>query len=226
MLKRFTILLGCLALFACDALADKTQASKFEAGKHYEVVATTATAQPEVREFFSFFCGHCYKFEPIAQKLDKALPAGISLQKNHVDFLPATSPEVQNAIARGYLVGKAEGKGNEIASLIFHHIHETHGQFTSVEDIRSLMLINNFDAKAFDNTFNSMPVLSAAQQMKDQQTLWSSTASPADPKTPVLAGVPMLLVNGKYQIKFGALDQKNFDQELAELVTYLLQKKD
>lgn len=226
MLKRFTILLGCFALFACDAFADKPQPSKFEAGKHYEVVAKTATAKPEVREFFSFFCGHCYKFEPFAQTLENALPAGIALQKNHVDFLQAASPEVQNAIARGYLVGKAEGKGNEIAALIFHHIHETRGQFTSVEDIRSLMLINNFDAKAFDSHFNSMPILSAAEQMKEQQTLWSSTASPTDANMPVLAGVPMLLVNGKYKVQLAALDPKNFDKELAELVNYLLQKKD
>jgi thiol:disulfide interchange protein DsbA len=226
MLKRFTILLGCFALFACDAFADKTPTSKFVAGTHYEVVAATATKQPEVREFFSFFCGHCYHFEPAVQKLSKALPAGVELQKNHVDFIQAASPEVQNAMARGYLVGQAAGKGDEIASLIFHYIHETRGKFTSTEDIRSLLLINNFDAQAFDSKFNSLPVLSAAQQMKDQQTLWSSTPSPADAKMPVLAGVPMLLVNGKYQVKLAALDKEKFDQELAELVTYLLQKKD
>lgn len=226
MLKRFTILLGSLALFACDAFADKTNTSKFVAGTHYEVVSETATAKPEVREFFSFYCGHCYRFEPIVQQLEKSLPAGVELQKNHVDFIQAATPEVQNAMARGYLVGKASGKGNEIASLIFHHIHETRGQFTAPEDIRSLMLINNFDAQAFDSKFNSLPVLSAAQQMKDQQTLWSSKASPADPKMPVLAGVPMLLVNGKYQVKLAALDAKNIDKELAELVTYLLQKQD
>ncbi len=226
MLKRFTILIGCLALFACDAFADKTADSKFKAGVHYEVVAQTASAKPEVREFFSFFCGHCYHFEPKVQTLEKSLPAGIELQKNHVDFLPAATPEVQNAIARGYLVGKAAGKGNEIASLIFHHIHETRGHFTAAEDIRSLMLINNFDSKTFDSNFNSMPILSAAQQMKEQQTLWSSTASPSDANMPVLAGVPMLLINGKYKVQLAALDQKNFDKELAELVNYLLQKKD
>jgi thiol:disulfide interchange protein DsbA len=226
MLKRFTILLGCFALFACDAFADKAPASKFVAGTHYEVVAETATTKPEVREFFSFFCGHCYRFEPLVQKLAKSLPAGIELEKNHVDFVQAASPDVQNAMIRGYLVGKAAGKGDEIASLIFHYIHETRGSFTSTDDIRSLMLINNFDAQLFDSKFNSIPVLSAAEQMKAQQTHWSSTPLPSDAKTPVLAGVPMLLVNGKYQVKLAALDAKNLDKELAELVTYLLNKKD
>ncbi len=88
------------------------------------------------------------------------------------------------------------------------------------------MLINNFDAQLFDSKFNSIPVLSAAEQMKAQQTHWSSTPLPSDAKTPVLAGVPMLLVNGKYQVKLAALDAKNVDKELAELVTYLLNKKD
>lgn len=226
MLKRLTILLGCLALFACDANADKTPASKFVAGTHYEVVADTATATPEVREFFSFFCGHCYRFEPIAQKLAKNLPAGIELHKNHVDFIQAATPEVQNAMARGYLVAKAAGKGDEVASMIFHYIHETKGKFTATEDIRSLLLINNFDATAFDSKFNSMPVLSAAQEMKTQQALWSSKPLPSKPEEPVLAGVPMLLVNGKYKIMLGSLDPENLDSELAALTTYLLQKKD
>ncbi len=226
MFKRFSILLSCLALFACDAAADKTAETKFVAGTHYEVVAEKATKQPEVREFFSFFCGHCYHFEPIAVKLSKNLPAGVELQKNHVDFLQAASPDVQNAIARGYLVGKSIGKGDETAAMIFHYIHKNQGKFTAVEDIRSLLLVNDFDPAVFDSKFNSLPILSAAQQMKDQQNLWSSTASPSNPQMPVLAGVPMLLVNGKYQVKLGSLDPKNIDAELAELVNYLLKKQD
>lgn len=205
--------LAALSLFACDV-----NASKFVAGEHYEVVAEKSTAKPEIKEFFSFYCGHCFAFEPVANKLNKNLPQGIELEKVHVDFLPAASPEMQNALSRAYVVGKNAGQGEQVAALIFNYLHQQRATFTSEADIRSLLLVNDFDAATFDNAFGSMPVLSAAAKMKEHQTVWSENK--------VLTGVPMVLVNGKYKLKFDKLNPDNFDAELAELVSYLLAKKD
>lgn len=205
-----------LGLVACDVNADKAPA--FVEGDHYEVVAETATATPEVKEFFSFYCGHCLNFEPLANKLAKQLPKGVELEKVHVDFVSATPPDVQNAMARAYLVGKEAGQGEQIAALIFSYIHRQQANFSSESDIRSLLLVNDFDAAVFDSKFNSMPVLTAAQKMKEAQTFWSEKK--------VLTGVPMLLVNGKYKVKFDKLNPDNFEAEASQLLAFLLQKKD
>jgi thiol:disulfide interchange protein DsbA len=211
--RTFVSLVAAVSLYACDA-----NANKFVAGQHYEVVAETASAKPEVKEFFSFYCGHCFAFEPFANNLSKKLPQGIELEKVHVDFLQAASPEMQNALSRAYLVGKSAGKGEQVAQLIFNYIHRQQAGFSTEADIRSLLLVNDFDAATFDNNFNSMPVLSAAAKMKEHQTRWSENK--------VLTGVPMVLVNAKYKLKFDKLDPENFDAELQELVNYLLAKKD
>lgn len=193
------------------------QATTFTEGKHYEVVAETATATPVVTEFFSFYCGHCFNFESLANKLAHSLPKGVKFEKNHVDFLQASPPEVQNSMARAYLVGRNAGKGEEVAGMIFDYIHKQRANFGSDSDIRSLLLVNNFDAATFDNGFNSMPVLAEASKMKEQQIYWSEKK--------VLTGVPMLLVNGKYKVKFDGLDKDNAEQELIELLAYLAAKK-
>jgi len=211
--RTLVTLFAAVSLYACDA-----NANKFVEGQHYEVVAATASAKPEVKEFFSFYCGHCFAFEPFANNLSKNLPQGVELEKVHVDFLQAASPEMQNALSRAYLVGKSAGKGEQVADLIFNYLHRQRATFTSDADIRNLLLVNDFDAATFDNNFNSMPVLSGAAKMKEQQTYWSENK--------VLAGVPMVLVNAKYKLKFDKLDPKNFDAELQELVSYLLAKKD
>jgi thiol:disulfide interchange protein DsbA len=62
-----------------------------------------------------------------------------------------------------------------------------------------------------------MPVLAEANKMKEQQTYWSEKK--------VLTGVPMLLVNGKYKVKFDGLDQNNVEQDLIALLAYLSAKK-
>jgi len=206
-------LLAALSLFACDANADK-----FVAGEHYEVVAEKSTAKPEIKEFFSFYCGHCFAFEPIATQLSKNLPAGVELEKVHVDFLGGVPQEMQSALSRAYVVGKNAGQAEQVSAVIFNYIHRQRATFASDADIRSVLLVNDFDAATFDNTYNSMPVLSAAAKMKEQQTYWSENR--------VLTGVPMLLVNGKYKLKLDKLDRDNLDEDLKQLVAYLLAKKD
>lgn len=211
------VLKAILLCAGLTASAFSAIAATFTEGKHYEVVAETATATPVVTEFFSFYCSHCFAFEPLANKLAANLPKGVKFEKNHVDFIQASPPAVQNSMARAYLVAANAGKGAEVAGMIFHYIHRQQANFGSDGDIRALLLVNNFDAATFDKGFNSMPVLAAANKMKEQQTYWT------DKK--VLTGVPMLLVNGKFKVKFDGLDEKNAEQELGELLAYLAAKK-
>lgn len=213
MFRRVFVAASMLMLTAFAAQADK-----FVAGTHYEVVAEKATAKAEVKEFFSFYCGHCFHFEPYANKLASQLPQGIELEKVHVDFVQAAAPEVQNALARAYLVGKSAGQGEKVAAMIFDYIHQKRATFSNENDIRKLLLANDFDAKVFDAKINSMPTVAGANAMKAAQNKWSENR--------VLSGVPMLLINGKYKPKFEALKSENFEQELNELVNYLLAKKD
>ena len=190
--------------------------SKFVEGKHYEVIAEQPSAKPVVKEYFSFFCGGCYGFEPVAQSLAKKLPDDTEFKKVHVDFIRAASPEIQNMLARAYLVGKNMGKGDQIASAIFNQIHRSRVPFTSEDDVRSLMLINDIEAEEYEKAMRSFSVRGAASQMKKEQTELSESR--------VLSSVPMLVVNDKYKILNESLNQRNLENELQELISYLLQK--
>ncbi|MGP9802754.1 thiol:disulfide interchange protein DsbA/DsbL [Rheinheimera sp. NSM] len=190
--------------------------SKFQQGKHYDVIAEQATPKAEVKEYFSFYCGGCNAFEPIAQSLAKKLPADAEFKKVHVDFIRAASPELQNTLARAYLVAKSQGKGDQVASAIFNQIHRNRAPFANENDIRSLVLIHDIDGETYDKAMKSFSVRGAANQMKKEQDELSEKR--------ILTGVPMLVVNGKYKINNAALDKRNMEAELQELVNYLLQK--
>ena len=44
------------------------QARDYKEGLDYEIRATNKTVEPEIREFFSFFCSHCFAMEkPFSQ---------------------------------------------------------------------------------------------------------------------------------------------------------------
>ena len=68
-------------LFALSALffAFGVQAQDLTEGKQYQTIGLGHSVQPEVTEFFSFYCPHCYSFEmqyKIPQKIKEALPEG------------------------------------------------------------------------------------------------------------------------------------------------------
>ena len=134
----------------------------------------------------------------------------------HVDFLQHASPEVQVTLAKAYLVGKNLGKGDQVANAIFNQIHRARAPFSSENDIRNLVMIHDIDGETFDKAMKSFSVRGAANQMKKEQDALSERR--------VLTGVPMLVVNGKYRINNAALDQRNIEAEMQQLITYLLEK--
>lgn len=205
-----------VAVLAAVMLPLSAMANNFQQGKHYEVIASEKSASPEVKKFFSFYCGGCYAFEPLAQSLARNLPEGTEFKPVHVDFIRAAAPEIQNALARAYISAKNLGKGDQMANAIFNQIHRNRVPFRTEADVRSLALINDIDAEAFDRAMRSFAVRGAVGQMaKEQEELSNSR---------VLTGVPMLVVNGKYKIINESLGKGNQQKELQALVEYLLSK--
>ncbi|HEY9116454.1 MAG TPA: thioredoxin domain-containing protein, partial [Roseivirga sp.] len=68
--------------------------SRFVEGQHYDVVSEKKSDQPNVTEFFSLFCGHCFQFEPFMDSLKNTLPKGVPFKKSHVDYIPRDNKPV------------------------------------------------------------------------------------------------------------------------------------
>ena len=114
------------------------------------------------------------------------------------------------------MVAKNLGKGDQVSTAIFNQIHRSRVPFRSEDDIRNLVLINDIDGETYDKAMRSFGVRGAVNQMmKEQQELSERR---------VLTGVPMLVVNGKYKILNESLNQRNMQQEMQQLVEYLLSK--
>ncbi|MBU1618475.1 MAG: thiol:disulfide interchange protein DsbA/DsbL [Gammaproteobacteria bacterium] len=189
-------------------------AAQFEEGKHYEVISEQATAKPEVKEYFSYYCPACFGFEPKVQALAKQLPAGAELKKVHVDFLQQAKPEIQATLAKAYLVGKNLGKGDEISGAFFKHIHVDRKTFASDDDIKAVVVAKGVDAETYDKAIKSFTVAGAAKQMKKEQDTLSARR--------VLTSVPTFIVNGKYKVLTQGLSRENQDEEFKQLINFLL----
>ncbi|WP_281560841.1 thiol:disulfide interchange protein DsbA/DsbL [Thalassomonas sp. RHCl1] len=191
--------------------------AEFEEGKQYTKVSEKASTKPEVREYFSFYCPHCLKFEPFFAKVKKQLPEGVPFERNHVDFLRAASPKIQAMLSKAVVTAQQMGLEEKVVAAIFNYIQVQRAVITSEKDLRNIFVLQGADGEKFDKIFKSFSVNSKAKQMKKNQDYFSQKGA--------LTGVPTIIINGKYRINNQELDRDNFEEDYHKLTKYLLALK-
>ncbi len=183
-------------------------ADLWEEGKHYTVISDKATAKPEVKEFFSFWCPACYRFEPIVKNIKASIGEDVKFTKVHVNFMGMAGPEVQEAATKAKLIARVMKKETELNGAIFNYIHQQRSTVTGLNDLRSIFIINGVDPVEFDKHAKSFAVKSLHNKNNKEITKFREH----------LNGVPNFIVNGKYQAKF-ATDMSADD--IANLIVWL-----
>ncbi|MDC9590355.1 thiol:disulfide interchange protein DsbA [Xenorhabdus sp. XENO-10] len=207
MKKFWLVLVGAFMVFNASA-------SGFSEGKQYTELKNPVANQPQVLEFFSFYCPHCYQFESIYHvraTIKKNLPAGVTNERYHVDFLGPLGKELTDAWAVA-IVMKVEDK---VTPILFEGIQKNQ-TIKSKEDIRNAFIKAGVSGEEYDAALNSFIVKSVAN--KERQAA----------KELSLRGVPAVFVKGKYLINNNGIEPRStqdYAQEFSEVVNYLVNKK-
>ncbi|MCL1095933.1 thiol:disulfide interchange protein DsbA/DsbL [Shewanella kaireitica] len=184
-------------------------AADYKEGVHYTVVNQgPATAKPEITEYFSFYCPHCYNFaKSEVPKIKASLPEGVTFKQNHVDFI---NGNMGVEMSRAFAVAHQLKVDEKMETAIFSAIHDKKQHFTNRDDVKAIFVANGVDGKAFDAAANSFMVNAQMSQMKRAT------------QNAKISGVPALVVNGKYRVETGAI--KSYD-ELLDIAYYLTTMK-
>jgi protein dithiol oxidoreductase (disulfide-forming) len=180
-------------------------ATEYKEGVHYTVINDgPATNKPEITEFFSFYCPHCYSFsKAVVPKILAEMPDGVQFNQAHVDFI---GQEMGVEMSRAFAVAHQLNIDEKIDDALFEAIHDKRQRFTNRDDIRALFVANGIESKEFDAVADSFMVKAKMAKMK------------RDTQNAKLTGVPALVVNGKYRVETGAI--KSYD-ELINIAFYL-----
>lgn len=195
-------------------MAFSASAAQFSDGAQYVTLDKPVTGEPQVLEFFSFYCPHCYQFEQVyhvSENVKKALPAGTKMTKYHVEFLGPLGKQLTQAWA----VAMALGVEDKVSPLMFEAVQKTQTVQTP-DDIRNVFVKAGVTAADYDAAWDSFVVKSlVVQQEKAAEDLQ-------------LRGVPAVFVNGKYMVKNDGLDTSSMDayvKQFADVVKFLSQQK-
>ncbi|QCP03200.1 MULTISPECIES: thiol:disulfide interchange protein DsbA/DsbL [Salinivibrio] len=180
---------------------------RFKAGEDYQVLDTPATETPTVTEFFSFYCPHCYQFEPLVQQLKQQVPDNAKVVKNHVSFMGG---DMGSVVTRAYATAVVLNAQDTIIPVMFDRIHAAQNPPKSLAEVRQMFVDNGIDGQEFDGAYNSFAANSMAKRF-DQSFEKAG-----------LRGVPAVVVNGKYHVTPKTVETP---EEYFQLINFLLTQK-
>ncbi|EKO3913441.1 thiol:disulfide interchange protein DsbA/DsbL [Vibrio metschnikovii] len=192
------------ALVATLILSLSAHAAQFKEGVHYKVLDLPKASQPSVSEYFSFYCPHCYSFEPIIKQLKEQLSAEVRLQKNHVSFMGGN---MGKSMSKAYATMLALNVEEQMLPVMFNRIHNQRKAPKNDQELRQIFTDEGIDGAKFDAAFNGFAVDSMVRRF-DKQFQDSG-----------LTGVPAVVVNNRYLVQAQGI--KTVD-EYFELVNFLL----
>ena len=201
-MKQFLFSSVATAIFAFSGTA---MAANFVAGKDYTVVANPGTVQVpgkiEVREFFWYGCGHCFKLEPHMQTWLKKLPKDVRFVRT-----PAAMNPVWEQAARAYYVSEALGVRKKTHLTLFHAIHDQNQPILEQPALAKFYTQFGIPEAKFNSTYKSFAITSKIAQAQDLAKRYQ------------LSGVPAVTVNGKYIVQ-------GEDAKVTQVVDYLIEKE-
>lgn len=188
-------------------------ASQFEEGVHYEVLQTPINNNIEVREFFSFYCPHCFTQESIMKEIAMSLPANVPFTKNHVAGMPGRDADIESYLTKAMLVAQKLNQKEEVVGAIFNYIHTNKATFGEVKDIQNLLAVNGISEQQFEKGIKNFSIIATEKKMQKMT---------ASMRRQGISAVPTLVVNGKYRPLTQSISSM---EQYKALIRFLVDKK-
>ncbi|WP_137165820.1 thiol:disulfide interchange protein DsbA/DsbL [Salinimonas lutimaris] len=205
-MKKFALIIFMALLVPLQACA--AEQAKWEEGKHYKVLDEPASDKPVITEFFSYWCPHCFQFEPLVKEIKQKISKDTKFNKVHVNFMGFTSSDIQDDATRAMMIARALKQEDTLNAAIFDYIHKQRASVTGLKDLRSIFAVNGVDKAEFDKLASSFGVNNMLKQ--NNKTL--------DEYRDYVRGVPNFIVNGRYQAQFTS-DMSR--EDIVDLIVWL-----
>ncbi|HJI58562.1 MAG TPA: DsbA family protein [Succinivibrionaceae bacterium] len=180
------------------------QARDYKEGLDYEIRATNKTVEPEIREFFSFFCSHCFAMEKPFSQMAEFFKGKAKFIVNPVGLIGG---DVGVESQKAYAVAINLEIEDELKEELFNRIHvkqdipEDHDYFAELFESLGV------PSEKYEQIYNSF-VTQAKVAEYDRHT-----------KEMKIEAVPEIVVNGKYLVKTDNLESI---EDYESIVSYLL----
>ena len=198
----FVLVVGLLALMACQAQTDGPDPTKYRAVN--QPIPVTTGDKVEVAELFWFKCGHCYALEPALKRWSETMPENAELVK-----IPAVLNSRWAFEAQAYYTMQALDVPQKAYDNYFMSIHVQRKYINSVDDLSEFLAEFGKTPEQVKSAFASFAV--------DTNMRYAKRAGISSGAT----GVPAIIVDGKY---ITSVTDAGSVSEMFEVVNQLIKK--
>lgn len=204
----YIILISVLCMFLCNSCI-----STITEGRQYIRLSKPIQNAPELLEFFSFYCSHCYQFEQIyniSNSIKERLPKDVIFCKYHINYLGDLGKQLTHAWAVAIVLGITE----KIEPILFMAVQEKQSIHT-LQDIKTIFIQLGITADKYDETWNSILVKSLIANQEQAAVSFRLTS------------IPAIFVKGKYMVKNDGLDTSSVNayiDQFSEILNLLIEK--
>jgi len=183
-----------------------TMALDFIEGRDYKVIEKPEKTPAldnkiEVREFFWYGCTYCYKLEPHLQTWLKKIPKDVYFLRT-----PAAMSSIWEEGARAYYVSEALGVRKRTHLPLFEMNFSGRSPVLQKETFANFFTHYGVPEAKFNEMFDSFAITAKIAESNQLARKYK------------LAGVPAVVVNGKYIVQGG-------DEKVIEVIEYLIDKE-
>jgi thiol:disulfide interchange protein DsbA len=193
-----------VSLAACAQDAPAT----YVEGQHYitlsSPVRTADKNKVEVTELFWYGCGHCFKFEPLAQQWESKAPEYVSFVQS-----PAMWNGLMELHARAFYAAKALNVFDKVHQPLFNKMNLERDMLKSPEAIFPIFAAAGVNREDFDKAFNSFSVSSQVKQANARARGYKIT------------GTPSMVVDGRYRV---STREAGGHVQMLKIVDFLVEK--
>ena len=184
-------------------------AESYQEGKHYfkldDPVPTQARDKIEIAEAFWYGCRHCFTLEPTIEAWKKTLPEYASFRK-----VPAQFSKVWKNHGQFYFTLDSLDVPETIHDDVFNAIHKQKLQLSNRDQMVDFVRKYGVTSVEFDRAFKSFGV---RNQMRQADKVVKGAK---------IAGVPALIVNGKYRISARSAGS---NADMLKVAEYLMEQE-
>ncbi|MDQ6647552.1 MAG: thiol:disulfide interchange protein DsbA/DsbL [Pseudomonadota bacterium] len=192
MLKRFArlhilaLIAGVLLASACTA--ESSTPPPYTEGSEYVTLPPpyqrySKDGKVEVVEVFSYGCVHCAKFAPVADKLRKQLPAGVTFK-----LMPAPFSAEWLPFARAYYAAKQLGVVDRTHLKLFAAKFDQHYPINSLDELADFYAREGVNRAEFMRIATSPEITAKMKRDLDLIRKWQ------------VDGTPTVVIDGKYRV--------------------------
>lgn len=202
--KQYVVALVATILLLISHSSFATTEAKFVEGRDYVITTQTRTDKNELREFYSYWCGHCFGMQGVFEELAEHVKGRAELIRNPVGLLGGTMGEKS---VSAYAAAKILGIEDEFNLTLFKNIHEKNEIPRSNQDFVEIFKSLGVPENLYQKELSAFPTVALVAEYNK----WTEKSG--------IEAVPEILINGKYLAK---LDHIESVEDFNSLIDYLL----